>query len=133
MKLNEDNEKELEDLVAKAEKVSIDSIPIPGAEDKYAYMREWILSLMEDEAIMLHAPNRKVADRLRNRWAQVAKDNQPHASKMKQNDGSYFVYLWLGGTITDVLYRTRKQNVEMRAIADKIVRETISKYRDKRT
>ncbi len=133
MKLNEDNEKELEDVLDKAEKVAIHSIPIPGAEDKYAYMRKLIESLKEGEAIKLHAPNRKVADRLRNRWMQLAEDNQPHTSKMKQNDGSYFVYLWFGGTTTDAMYKIRKEAAEKKTLVNNIVKEVISKYRTKET
>ncbi len=136
MKLNDDNEKELEDVVAKAEKVPIYSIPIFGAEGKYSYMRdmrEWIKSLKEGEAIKLYAPNRKVADRLRSRWAQLAKENQPHTRKIKQNDGSYFVYLWLGGTTIDALYKIGKEAAERRTMVDNIVKETISKYSDKQT
>ncbi len=99
-RLDDSTETKLQMVLKNARKVPISLIP-DIKQSKYDYMRELLLSLAKNQAIELHASNNKEADALRSMWSNLARGRQPHAQKIKQTDGSYLVYLWLGGTVLD--------------------------------
>ncbi|MFC2018692.1 DNA-directed RNA polymerase subunit alpha C-terminal domain-containing protein [Chloroflexota bacterium] len=124
MKLNGNYESKLRTVLSKAKRIPLSSIS-EESHNKYLLMGEMLSSLGEGEAIEIHAPDLKMADTLRSQWTQIAASRHPHSHKIRQDDSSYLLYLWIGGDRAKAVTTSRLDNTTEEKLLQALVKVKI--------